>query len=65
MQQDVTIAKPSLSARFLQHVLHMPAWHRWVLLGAIAFGVIGTIGRVRQFTAASPVPQSGAASGAV
>jgi uncharacterized membrane protein (Fun14 family) len=58
MQPEAPINKPSLSRRFLQHILHMPAWHRWVLLGAIAFGVIGTIGRVRQFTAPTPAPQS-------
>jgi uncharacterized membrane protein (Fun14 family) len=58
MQEAVPMEKPSLASRFFHDLFRMPSWHRYVLLAAMAFGAIGIVGRVRQFTGAGTTPQS-------
>jgi uncharacterized membrane protein (Fun14 family) len=72
MHEAAPINKPSLADTFFHHLLHMPAWHKYVLLGAIALAAVGTVGHVKQFikggaTATAPgtsgsTPQSNFAS---
>jgi uncharacterized membrane protein (Fun14 family) len=56
MNEAASIAEPSVVSRFLHHLLRMPTWHKYVLMGAIAFAAVGGTGRVKQFLAPAPPP---------
>jgi uncharacterized membrane protein (Fun14 family) len=56
MQEAGVVAKPSVASRFVGHLWCMPAWHRHVLLAALAIGAVGVVGRVRQFAGIGYTP---------
>jgi uncharacterized membrane protein (Fun14 family) len=55
-------ASPSIISRFLHHLIHMPAWHRYVLIAAVALGGVGLAGQIRQWNSGGSAPAATAAT---